>query len=74
MDEKQELSVGQIIQLFTPLAHGWPGNLSLFSHRDRLYLINANTGRVYWSTLLIKVDSSPDATITLDHKGGEFIE
>lgn len=69
-----KLSVGRVIALLTPLAHGWPDNLILYSHKGRLYLVNRETGRVYWSTLLIHADGGADAVATVDERGNESLD
>lgn len=69
-----KLSPGRVIQLLGTLAHGWPPDLLLFPYRDRLYLVQAKTGKVLWSTLLILADASDDASVTVDERGGEFID
>lgn len=70
----EQLSVGRVIALLTPLAHGWPDNLILFSYRERLYLLNKQSGKVLWDTSLIAADGSDEATISVDERGNETLD
>lgn len=74
MKPNDKLSPGRVIQLLGTLAHGWPDNLMLFPHGGRLYLINRQTGKVYWDTSLILADASNDAVASVDERGGQFFD
>ena len=69
-----KLSVGRVIQLLGSLAHGWPDDMMLFSHDGRLYLLQAETGKVIWDTSLILADGSRDAVASADEKGNQFFD
>jgi len=70
----QALSVGRVIALLGTLAHGWPKNLILFSYKDRLYLLDKRSGKVFWDTTLIVADGSDDVTASVDERGNQTLE